>query len=108
MHGYRITPECRDDLLDIARYTLDTWGAEQYAYYRDQLADCFNRIASQIIVQRHFSKIYPELCVVRCEHHYIFYFPPENDQPAIVIAVLHEKMDCIARLKSRLDCGNQE
>jgi plasmid stabilization system protein ParE len=102
MPGYRITPEARDDLQDIARYTLDTWGAEQHARYRDQLADCFNRIAHQSIVQRNFSKTYPELCVVRCEHHYAFYFPAEKDKPAIIIAVFHEKMNCIARLKGRL------
>ena len=102
MPGYRITPEARDDLRDIARYTLDSWGAEQHVRYRDELADCFNRIAQQSIVPRHFSKTYPELCAVRCDHHYVFYFPTENSKPAIIIAVFHEKMDCVARLKGRL------
>lgn len=102
MPAYRITPEARDDLRDIARYTLDTWGAQQHNRYRDLLADYFNRIAYQAIVPRHFSKAYPELCAVRCEHHYVFYFPPEKSQSAIIIAVLHEKMNCIARLKGRL------
>jgi plasmid stabilization system protein ParE len=103
MPAYRITPEAREDLRDIARYTLETWGTEQHAHYRDLLTDCFNRIAREGSAQRHFSKTYPELCVVRCEHHYVFYFPPENSQTPIIIAVFHDKMDCLARLKGRLE-----
>jgi toxin ParE1/3/4 len=38
----------------------------------------------------------------RCEHHYIFCLP-QHDAPALVVAILHERMDIMARLKHRLE-----
>jgi len=103
MPAYRITPEAKEDLRDIARYTLDTWGDSQHERYRNQLAKCFHRIASGEIVTRHFSDTYPDLCVVRCEHHYVFYLEAKSVGPVSILAVLHENMDCLARLKNRLE-----
>lgn len=101
--AYRITPEAKEDLRAIARYTLDTWGETQHERYRNQLANCFHRIASGEVVKRQFSDIYPGLCVVRCEHHYVFYLEAKSVGPVSILAVLHENMDCLARLKKRLE-----
>jgi hypothetical protein len=50
-----------------------------------------------------FSERYPQIRVTRSEkHHYIFYIHPEGRRPCI-IAILHERMDKVARLKNRLD-----
>jgi len=103
MLGYRITPEAKEDLREIARYTLDTWGKSQHERYRNQLAECFHRIANGEVVTRHFSDTYPDLCVVRCEHHYVFYLEKETGCSVNILAVLHENMDCLAKLKDRLE-----
>ncbi len=45
--------------------------------------------------------LYPGLRMMRCEHHYIFCLPrPET--PALIVAILHERMDLIARIAGRL------
>ncbi len=43
-----------------------------------------------------------DICVSRCEHHYVFAQMRENDVP-LIVAVLHEKMDLLVRLRERLD-----
>ena len=51
---------------------------------------------------RSFSERYPQVRVTRCEHHYVFYGQPEG-QKSLIIAVLHERMDVVARLYDRLE-----
>ncbi|EGF92627.1 plasmid stabilization protein [Asticcacaulis biprosthecium C19] len=42
-----------------------------------------------------------DLHVAHCEHHYIFCLRSKT-APAIVVAILHERMDLTARLRDRL------
>ena len=44
----------------------------------------------------------PELRVCRCEHHYVFALLREDEVP-LIVAVLHEKMDLMVRLRERLE-----
>jgi len=53
------------------------------------------------VATKFLSDIHPSLRVTRCEHHYIFCIWREG-APAIIIAILHERMDLIARIKDRL------
>jgi toxin ParE1/3/4 len=48
------------------------------------------------------SSLLPGLRVAACRKHYIFCMH-RADAPAQILAILHERMDVIARLKSRLD-----
>jgi toxin ParE1/3/4 len=52
-------------------------------------------------IARYTLRQWGERQVTRCEHHYVFYLPPEGQKPRI-IAVLHENMDLLARLEDRL------
>ena len=101
MIPYDITPAAEADLREIARYTRRQWGEAQSLRYGRTLASCFERIAAGEAVRRSFSDHFPELLATRCEHHFIFYLHPEGRKPEI-IAVLHERMDLIARLRDRL------
>jgi toxin ParE1/3/4 len=102
MQLYVLTSSVEDDLKDIARYTLKQWGKNQSLHYANLLETCFLEIADRTPHSRSFSVRYPQIRVARCEHHYIFYIHPEGRRPCI-IAVLHERMDKVARLKNRLD-----
>ena len=102
MANYHTTPEAEEDLKQIARYTLKTWGKQQSLKYAALLQACFEKIANRTVIAREFSKNYPQVKFVRCEHHYVFYVDFENRSPCI-IAVLHEAMDIVARLEERLD-----
>jgi toxin ParE1/3/4 len=101
MQPYELTASAQADLKDIARYTIAKWGKKQSLHYADLLEMRFREIASRTAYSRALSHRYPQILVSRCEHHYIFYVHPEGKPPRI-IAVLHEKMDLLARLKNRL------
>ena len=63
MKSYELSKNAEQDLREVARYTLDTWGKEQLAEYRQGLKENFNAIGVQGIVTRKFSKDYPQLRV---------------------------------------------
>jgi len=98
---YEVTEAADDDLLAIARYTINKWGIEQARRYGSALESRFSAIGQGKIQRRVFSKKRPELLFTHCEHHYIFYMMRHNRCP-LIIAVLHENMNLVARLKKRL------
>ncbi|MGK0157489.1 MAG: plasmid stabilization system protein ParE [Neolewinella sp.] len=48
-----------------------------------------------------------DLFVSRSEHRFVF-FSRESAARVFILAVLHEKMDLMARLRDRLDAGGLE
>jgi len=102
MPTYRLTPPAQQDLKEIARYTLEKWGRKQVLSYKDLLEKRFHEIADKTALSRQFSEVYPDVLVNRCEHHYIFFFHPEGKKPSI-LAILHERMNFVSKLKNRLN-----
>ena len=101
MLPYELTPAAEADLREIARYTLRQWGKRQAQRYASLLEACFQGIAQNSVLSRTFSERYPQVRVTRCEHHYIFYLSCEGIPPRI-IAVLHENMDLVTRIRHPL------
>jgi len=101
MQPYQLTLHAEEDIKGIARYTLKQWGKDQSMRYAGMLERCFREIATGAVYSRSFSESYPQVKVCHCEHHYIFYIHPDK-KPPIIIAVLHERMDMLVRLKKRL------
>jgi plasmid stabilization system protein ParE len=101
MVPYELTPSAEADLREIARYTLRQWGGRQQRRYARLLEACFRGIAEGRVQSRNFSPRYPQVRVTRCQHHYVFYIHPEGQRP-LIIAVLHERMDILARIGERL------
>ncbi len=99
MPNVELTPEADSDLEDIWRYTLGRWGAAQADRYIDQLADCFSAIGDGQVHTRELKGNAKGARLYRCQHHYICYLPFD---PPLIIAILHERMDLLARLKDRL------
>jgi plasmid stabilization system protein ParE len=99
---YELTPEAEADLEQIAEYTLREWGPEQQAHYAELLEAGFTRIAEGHAISRRFLEHYPHLYVTHCEHHYIFYIRQDDNVRPRIIAVLHERMDLITRIRDRL------
>ena len=102
MLPYELTRFAEEDIKEIARYTIEKWGENQSLQYVALLDNRFCEIAEKTAYSRTFSKRFPQILVSRCEHHYIFYLHPEGKPPRI-IAVLHERMNMLARLEDRLD-----
>ena len=89
------------DLLEIARYTSRRWGAEQADRYLTSLERRFEDIRVSAARERTPLPHRPEYRAVRCDHHVIFF--TRREDRVIILAVLHARMDLIARLEERLD-----
>ena len=46
---YRLTSEAAQDLLNIARYTVENWGIEQSRQYASELESKFALLASKMM-----------------------------------------------------------
>ena len=84
MTSYELTADSEEDLKQIARYTLKTWGKKQSLKYAGLLEACFTKIANRTVIARTFSKNYSQVKFVRSEHHYVFYLDFENRPPCSV------------------------
>ena len=102
MLPYKLTPQAEEDIKEIARYTLKQWGKKQSMLYAGMLGNHFRKITAGSAHSRSFSEHYPQVKVSHCEHHYIFYIHPDK-KPPVIIAVLHERMDMLARIENRLN-----
>jgi len=98
---FDLTPAAKADIRSIWLYTVETWGEEQADRYIKALDAMFAEIAAGTAFSRPFSNKYPQVRVTRCNHHYIFHLARQK-KSHLIIAVLHERMDLLTRLQSRL------
>jgi toxin ParE1/3/4 len=99
--AYDLTRSAKQDVRGIWVYTAEQWGERQADRYTAGLETCFRRIAGRRFRHKTFSERYPQVRVTRCQEHYVFYLLPEGPHP-LIIAVLHGRMDLLARLGERL------
>lgn len=99
---YELSPGADEDLENIARYTFKTWGTAQTRKYMDALEQCIENLARGEERFKDMKDLRPGMRMVRCKHHYIFGLMRPSS-PMLVVAVLHEKMDLIQRVRKRLD-----
>lgn len=99
MHSYDLTLAAEEDLRGIWRYTYETWGFDQAETYFDRIEACFEAVCSREALSKPLEGLPDGLRIHRCEHHYIVWL--DDDRP-IIIAILHERMDFVRRLKDRL------
>lgn len=101
MQPYELSIDAENDLQEVARYTLNTWGKKTLEKYRSGLKNTFKAIAKSEVPKRVFSKAFPDLLVSKYRYHYIFYLT-ENRAKPVIIGVIHEKRDIVSRLSERL------
>jgi len=101
MPGYIFTREAAQDLDGIVDYTRRLWGDAQARRYMAQMRECLGKIAGKSGRFRMDATFSHPVRVMRCQHHYIYCLPRE-DEPALILAILHEKMDLVARMAERL------
>lgn len=100
MATLEFTRQALADLDSIWDYTLQEWGDAQAETYTEGLYQTCQQIADGQTVVRRFPASPKVSGVCRYERHYIFFVQPKHK--TIVIAILHERMDMIARVKDRL------
>jgi plasmid stabilization system protein ParE len=99
--AFILHPAAEAELREIVRYTRKQWGAEQARDYAIKLRQCIQALADGKIPYKDMSRLHPGLRIARCERHYVFCLL-RQDPPALVVAILHERMDIVARLEHRL------
>jgi toxin ParE1/3/4 len=98
---YVLTRSAAADLRDIVRYTTATWGGAQRSAYIKQLEDAACEVAEGRGAFKELGSVLPGLRVKAAGRHYIFCLPQAKG-PALILAILHERMDLMARLQVRL------
>ncbi len=99
--AYVLTVAAETDLREIIRYTHAHWGDAQVRRYVSKLEQGIARLAARQGRFAELSKLHPALIMSRCEHHYIFCLH-RDEEPALIIAILHERMNAVARVANRL------
>lgn len=101
MANYELTEAADEDIKAIALYTISVWGKEQALHYGGLLESHFEAIGRGKARTRAFLHHRPELRVSRAQHHFVFHLEREKQCP-LILAVFHESMDLMARLRDRL------
>lgn len=73
MASVRYSRQAEDDLLDIGRYTLETWGAEQADRYLSEIEACCQRLAENAEMGRSCDEIRRGLRKMLHRKHVVYY-----------------------------------
>lgn len=98
---YETSFDAEHDLQAIIDYTIENHGFAQMQTYVSQLENCAENLAKKQGTFRELEVKNTKVRVKHCQHHYIFGFDRVN-QPFKVIAIFHERMDLMLRLRGRL------
>jgi plasmid stabilization system protein ParE len=89
------------DLEEIARYSREEWGEARCLAYLNQLEDAAAALATGARPFKDLGAVLPRLRMARSGRHCIFCVVRPGVVP-VVLAILHERMDVLVRLKERL------
>lgn len=87
-----LAPLAREDIKDIGRYTLKTWGAAQRDRYLTALAAALENLTIDSSFGQPRYDLRQGLLVQPFRHHLIF-FRRESSGDVAVLRILHERMD---------------
>jgi toxin ParE1/3/4 len=87
---YRFSRLARLDLIEIADYTVETWGLEQAERYMDGLDDCFMQLAQSPGIGRACDRIRNGYRRMEHRSHVVIY---RVEKDGIFISrILHQRM----------------
>ena len=98
---YVLARGAAEDLREISLYTAEKWGDAQRRTYSQQLDAAATDLALGRGVFKDLATVLPGLRMKVAGSHYIFCLPRPG-RPALILAILHERMELMARLKRRL------
>ncbi|MEA1922071.1 MAG: type II toxin-antitoxin system RelE/ParE family toxin [Pseudomonadota bacterium] len=97
---YWLTRSAEDDLADIVKYTLDTWGEKQLEVYRYRLEKRLDFLVEFPELGRNHPMLRNDFRYVVEGKHYIFYRCVDPDIE--VLRFLHCRSDIISKLSAYL------
>ena len=99
--SYVYAREAQAELREILRYSAQQWGAARTRAYARQIDDAATDLALGQGVFKDWGEVLPGLRVKAAGSHFVFCVVRPG-KPALVLAVLHQRVDLMARLKDRL------
>lgn len=99
--AYVLSRSASADLSRISRYTAEKWGEAQRQAYVRQLQDATIDLATGQGAFKDCGDLLAGLRMKTVGSHCIFAVCRPN-RPALVLAILHQRMDLLARIQSRL------
>lgn len=93
--------EAQAELREILRYTAKEWGAAQARAYALQIDEAAADLATGHGIYRDWGEALTGLRVKAAGSHFAFCVLRPG-KPTLVLAILHQRMDLMARLKIRL------
>lgn len=101
MPSYELSAIAEKDLYDVVEYTSKNHGKKKVRQYTKALSKCME---SMSMGEGFYKEIQNPSSLIRfkhCQHHYIFGLMRKNDS-MLIIAILHERMEVMEKLKTRL------
>ena len=99
---YVVSKGAAADLREITRYSLAKWGEVQCRIYIAELEKAAEAVAKGEGVFKDMGFLLPGLRMASCGKHFIFCMPQQGKAPPLILAILHQRMDLMVRLKNRL------
>lgn len=91
MSRYELSPGAVADLLEIASYTIKTWGLVQAQRYREELELALQRLALAPDTGRSREALIPGMRSSPVAAHIAFYM--QSRRGIIILRILHPRMD---------------
>ena len=88
---YVLSNAAANDILDIARYTIEYFGIEQANTYKNELETCFQLLGENPLIGHDASEYAEGLRRFFFKAHYIFYKPLH--QRILIVRILNPRMD---------------
>ena len=100
--SYEISKLAEKDWRSIVGYTIDNFGKLQVEKYTSSLLKCLDDLLKEKGKYKVIIVSGRQVMIKRCQKHYIFSLN-RSGKPLLIIAIFHEQMDIMQRLKNRLD-----
>jgi toxin ParE1/3/4 len=99
MPAFRLTPDAKASLMQIALYTQQTWGEKQRRVYIKEIDGCFHKLAASPMQGKARPEIYHTLRSHPVGRHIIYYMI--KDDHIVIVNVLHDRMDPVRHISQQ-------
>ena len=97
MTDIRLTPQARHDLEDIRRFTVETWGPDQWHRYFTGLLAAIERVTVERNCGRPRHSLRPKMRSLGYLQHLIFFEPIAHaGGETVILRIVHQRRDLSA------------
>ena len=95
-YSLELSPQSKQDIVGILRYTGETWGKQQLLVYRDKLNEALNAIGQYPNLGQHCTEL-PETHRLHFVGSHVVVYRTRDNMVSIV-RVLHQRMSILQHL----------